>query len=61
MPIAQVNSVKEKFILYVSRIEERKNHLLLVRAYVEGEFWKLGYKLVLAGRAASKLPIYINI
>ena len=39
----------EKYILYVSRIEPRKNHISLLKAYTELELWKQGYKLVFIG------------
>jgi len=38
------------YILYVSRVEPRKNHLALVRAYVESKLGERGIKLVLIGR-----------
>ena len=40
----------DKFILYVSRIEPRKNHITLLKSYVELELWRKGYKLVFIGR-----------
>lgn len=39
----------EKYILSVSRIEPRKNHQLLLRAYVELELYRQDIKLVLVG------------
>ncbi len=42
----------DKYLLYVSRIEPRKNHLLLLKAFEELELWKNGYKLVLIGNKA---------
>lgn len=39
----------DKYILYVSRIEPRKNHYLLIRAFVELGLWQKDYKLVLVG------------
>jgi glycosyltransferase involved in cell wall biosynthesis len=39
-----------KFILYVSRIEPRKNHILLLRAFQELKLWKHNYSLVFVGR-----------
>jgi glycosyltransferase involved in cell wall biosynthesis len=43
------------FILCVSRIEPRKNHLFLVRAYCELALWKSGIQLVLVGRQDIKV------
>ena len=39
----------KKYILYVSRIEPRKNHIALLQAYKELELWKEGYQLVFIG------------
>lgn len=45
-----------KYILYVSRVEPRKNHLLLLRAYVEGRFYERGYALVFIGKTSIPVP-----
>jgi glycosyltransferase involved in cell wall biosynthesis len=50
-------NIKEKYklkdyILYVSRIEPRKNHIALLKAYVELGLWKRDIKLVLIGSPA---------
>jgi glycosyltransferase involved in cell wall biosynthesis len=53
----------DKFILYVSRIEPRKNHITLVKAFVQGEFWKRGFQLVFIGKQDIEVPElneYIN-
>lgn len=39
----------EKYILTVSRIEPRKNHLALLKAFVELNLKEKGYKLVMVG------------
>lgn len=39
-----------QYILYVSRIEPRKNHLLLLRAFSELRLWERNYKLVCIGK-----------
>lgn len=39
----------DKYILTVSRIEPRKNHLSLLKAFVELELKEKGYKLVMVG------------
>ncbi len=39
----------QKFILLVSRFEPRKNHLILLQAFIELELYKQGYYLVLLG------------
>jgi glycosyltransferase involved in cell wall biosynthesis len=40
----------DKYILYVSRLEPRKNHISLVKAYVNLRLWERGIKLVLVGK-----------
>jgi glycosyltransferase involved in cell wall biosynthesis len=47
-----------KYILYVSRFEPRKNHILLLRAFIELELWKDGYKLVLVGSRTLETPLF---
>jgi len=44
----------EKYILYVSRVEPRKNHLTLLRAFVNLKLHEKGYSLVFIG--AKDLP-----
>ena len=39
----------KKFILYVSRIEPRKNQILLLNAFVKEKLWERGFTLVLIG------------
>lgn len=39
----------DKYILTVSRIEPRKNHQMLLQAYIELELYKKGIKLVMIG------------
>lgn len=39
----------EKMILLVSRFEPRKNHALLLKAYIDLELYKQGYSLALLG------------
>lgn len=39
-----------RFILYVSRIEPRKNHLSLLRAFSDLKLWERGYTLVFIGK-----------
>ena len=43
----------DKFILYVSRIESRKNHTMLLKAFVDLELYKQGYFLVLLGHISG--------
>lgn len=52
-----------KYILYVARIEPRKNHLALLMAFTELQLAKKGYKLVFVGRKDipnQKLETYIT-
>jgi glycosyltransferase involved in cell wall biosynthesis len=46
----------EKPILYVSRIEPRKNHVFLLKAFLELELYKRGYYLALLGHQSIPLP-----
>ncbi len=48
----------DKYLLYVSRIEPRKNHVLLLKAFIELELWKKDYKLVLIGHKALNSPLF---
>jgi len=44
----------DKYILYVSRIEPRKNHISIAKAYVNLELHKRGYQLVFIGNQDIK-------
>lgn len=46
----------EKIILLVSRIEPRKNHALLLRAFLELELYRRGFNLVFVGKESIKTP-----
>lgn len=46
------------YIFYVSRFEPRKNHALLLRAFMELELSKKNYHLVLAGHHSLKTPAF---
>lgn len=46
----------EKYLLYVSRIEPRKNQLAVVKAFHELELWKKDYHLVFIGRKTLPTP-----
>ena len=51
------------YLLCVSRVEPRKNHITLVKAYVELGLWKQNFKLVLIGRTdirVEELEKYID-
>lgn len=48
----------EKPILYVSRIEPRKNHVFLLQAYLQLELYKKGYHLVLLGSQSIRVPLF---
>ncbi len=38
-----------KFILYISRIEPRKNQTILLKAFIQEKLWQKGFTLVLIG------------
>lgn len=44
----------KKYILYVSRIEPRKNHDFLLKAYLDLELWKKDISLVFVGKKTIK-------
>jgi glycosyltransferase involved in cell wall biosynthesis len=45
-----------QFILYVSRIEPRKNQLGLLRSYLDLQLWKQGIQLVYVGGVGIRTP-----
>lgn len=51
-----VGEYPEKYILYVSRIEPRKNHAALLKAFRELKLWEQGYYLVFIGKKAIDTP-----
>lgn len=48
----------DRYILTVSRIEPRKNHQMLLKAFLELQLYKLGYKLVIVGAMDLKNKIF---
>lgn len=62
-PDIKVKYGLHKYILYVSRIEPRKNHIGLLRAFVDLELYKKDYTLVLVGSSGiqpKELSHYYN-
>lgn len=45
----------QNFILYVSRIEPRKNHLLLLRSYLKLKLYEQGIPLVFVGKVSTSI------
>jgi glycosyltransferase involved in cell wall biosynthesis len=50
-----------KFILYVSRIEPRKNHLALLKAYLQLKLYEKGYQLAFVGHKTMDVPELENL
>jgi glycosyltransferase involved in cell wall biosynthesis len=50
----------DKYILYVSRIEPRKNHIGLVKAFMDLRLWEEDYSLVFNGNLSIKTPDLTN-
>jgi glycosyltransferase involved in cell wall biosynthesis len=48
----------DKYILYVSRIEPRKNHISLMKAYINLQLWKQNIKLVFVGKETVPANTY---
>lgn len=46
----------DKYIIFVSRFEPRKNHIGLLRAYKELKLWEDGYSLVFVGKETFENP-----
>lgn len=44
----------EKYIIFVSRFEPRKNHMVLLQAFQELELWKSGYSILFIGKETFK-------
>jgi glycosyltransferase involved in cell wall biosynthesis len=45
-----------RFILFVSRIEPRKNNIILLKAFIEDRWYEKGYSLVFIGKTSIKDP-----
>ncbi len=48
--------IKDKYILYVSRIEPRKNHIVLLQAFFNSIAASKDYKLIFVGRKDIEVP-----
>lgn len=59
----QINNELGKYILYVSRIEPRKNHLNLLKAFIELDLASKGVKLIFIGKSdiiSNDLKVFIG-
>lgn len=50
-----------KFVLLVSRFEPRKNHHLLLKAFLGLKLYEKSYHLVLPGHQSIKSPVFTNL
>ena len=55
-PNKKLKSMPQKYILYVSRIEPRKNHIAAVNIFNKLDLANKGYKLVLIGKETVSTP-----
>jgi glycosyltransferase involved in cell wall biosynthesis len=46
----------ERYILYVSRIEPRKNNVTLLQAFLQSRLYERGYSLVFIGKTSIEVP-----
>jgi len=51
----------DNFILYTSRVEPRKNHLLLLQKYLKLKLYEQGIALVFIGRKSVNVPALIQL
>lgn len=51
----------ENYILYVSRVEARKNHELLLKTYLQLELYKQQVALVFIGKVSTQVPALQNL
>ncbi|MEO6668579.1 MAG: glycosyltransferase family 1 protein [Ferruginibacter sp.] len=51
----------KNYILYVSRIEPRKNHVLLLKTYLELELYKKNVPLVFIGNKSMEVPELFSV
>lgn len=50
----------QKFLLFVSRFEPRKNHFNVLKAFYEMRLWQKGYFLVLLGHKSIQTAAFTN-
>jgi glycosyltransferase involved in cell wall biosynthesis len=57
----QSNYGVARFILYVSRFEPRKNHVLLLQSFLDLDLFTKGFQLVLLGHRSLAVPEFDNL
>jgi len=63
LPDVKTKYSLSKYLLCVSRIEPRKNHITLIKAFVELKLYEKGYDLVLVGKEdlkSNEIHEYLN-
>jgi glycosyltransferase involved in cell wall biosynthesis len=59
--VVQLKYGFKDYLLFVSRIEPRKNHLLLLKTYLELKLYEKGYHLVFIGHKSIDVPEFTNL
>lgn len=56
-----LNKNVSKYILFVSRIEPRKNHISILKVYSELKLWERGYSLIFVGKSMFPSKTFLEL